>query len=362
MKKIAVWIMMVLLLFGLIGCGSKQDEIIERYKSEARYYYEQVNGIITELNVIEDIDNSIENMEDNYFSITLSNAMFRGACLENLISVNQYYSGLDTGIKQMESLYNSISHNKEISEIQEIVDEIDVKCNDLKKLLEESKEYDSDFENEYNCYMDDITKQMNILYGFVVNEESAVHNIEANNEYQEQLDEIEQVKLNEKEQEELLPNRDVNNPVLEGESVNIKFLDFSERNVKGDCPCTVDCNIKFKSYDEDTKTACLNFEILSSETSSAVYVGDGISGGSSLVYIFVDENLAATFAGYDAVYGEETWDTYISAYEGGNVDCNVNVQDYSYLQISYSPATEENKKLSRENKYCTEEIIWFKLK
>lgn len=296
MKKFNVWIMMILMLFGLIGCESEseqvqeeeqiqeqeQNDIIGRYKSEARYYYEQVNSIITELNVIEEVDNSIENIEDNFFSDTLCNATFRTVCLENLTFVNQYYNALDICSEQMESLYDSVSQNEEINEIHDIVVEMDTQCNDLKKLLEESMVYDSDFKEEYNNYVNEITNKMSILFSFVEDAESAVHSIETNNEYQEELEEVEQIITDEMEREELLPNRDVNNPILEGEVINIKFLDSSGENASGD-PYTVDCNITFKSYDKENQTVCLNFEIISSEQSSAVHVGNIISDTSSVL-------------------------------------------------------------------------------
>lgn len=347
------------------GCGSKQDETVGKYKSEARYYYEQVNGIIAELNVIEEIDDNIESLEDKFFSATLSNVLFRSSCLENLISVNQYYNGLEISIEQMERLYNSISQNEEIEKIKENIDKIDAKCNDLKMLLEDATEYDPDFTDKYISCIDDITEQMNILYSYVKNEKSAVHAIEANNEYQEQLDEIEQMILGEKQkqqEDELSIKGHMNNPILEGESININFLNYAQRETAQDAPDTVNCNITFKSYDKEMNVVCLNFEIISSETNIAVNVGGGILYNSSLVYILVDENLATTFVDYDAVYGKEIWNTYINAYAGGNVDCNVNVKDSCYLQINYAPATEENRKSSSEKNRWTEEVIWFKLK
>ena len=105
----------------------------EAYKSEARYYYEQVDAILENLNVIEEMDNSMNNIEDGFFASTLNKAMFRSTCLENLISVSQYYYGLEVSMEQMIDLYNTIPQKEEIDNMKEIIDGLDSSCNDLKR-------------------------------------------------------------------------------------------------------------------------------------------------------------------------------------------------------------------------------------
>ena len=39
MKRLVKWSMVVFMLVSFAGCGSEQNEAIEAYKSEARYYY-----------------------------------------------------------------------------------------------------------------------------------------------------------------------------------------------------------------------------------------------------------------------------------------------------------------------------------
>ena len=69
MKRLVKWSMVVFMLVSFAGCGSEQNEAIEAYKSEARYYYEQVDAILENLNVIEEMDNSMNNIEDGFFCV-----------------------------------------------------------------------------------------------------------------------------------------------------------------------------------------------------------------------------------------------------------------------------------------------------
>ena len=149
MKRLVKWSMVVFMLVSFAGCGSEQNEAIEAYKSEARYYYEQVDAILENLNVIEEMDNSMNNIEDGFFASTLNKAMFRSTCLENLISVSQYYYGLEVSMEQMIDLYNTIPQKEEIDNMKEIIDGLDSSCNDLKKVLEGATEYNSDFLDRY---------------------------------------------------------------------------------------------------------------------------------------------------------------------------------------------------------------------
>lgn len=356
-KKLVI--LCVLLLMILASCGSKNDEEIEQYKSEAHYFYIQVDGIIQNINVIEDMDSTTSIVEDNFFSSTLNKAVFRSICLENLISVNQYYYGLDISNEQMKDLYNTIPQNEEIDKIRDIIDGLNAECMNFKKMLEDATEYNSNFIDEYNSAVDNIKVQANILYNYVDGVESAVHNLENNigDVYQEELDQIEQTMLEENDSEAVLQERDANNPVLVGESVNIKFLDFLYNKKADGSPCIVESNITFKSYDKDSGVVCLNFEIVSSETSEAVHVDDRMS---SLVYALVDENMTRSFVGYDGVYREDTGSTLISVYEKGNVDCCINVSNNNFLQIVYSPPTEDN--ISGKNQFYSETTLWFELK
>lgn len=359
MKKFAMWGMVVLILFSLIGCGSKQNETINEYKREARYFYEQVDLILNNLNVIEEADNSISNIEDGFFASTLQRTLFRSVCLENLISINQYYNGLEISTVEMENLYADVSSDDEINNIKEVVNALDSECDSLKNLLKNATEYNSDFTDKYNASIGNIMAQAELLYNYVGNVESAIHNMEngTDNEYQDELDEIEQIMLEENDTEAVLQERDANNPVLVGECVNIKFLDFLYNKKADGSPCIVECNITFKSYDKDTGVVCLNFEIVSSETSEAVHVDDRMS---SLVYALVDENMTRNFVGYDGVYREDTGSTLISVYEKGNVDCYINVSSNNFLQIVYSPPTEDN--ISGKNQFYSENTLWFELK
>lgn len=352
-------VLCVFLIIILSSCGSKNEEEIEQYKSEAHYFYIQVDGIIQNINIIEGMDSAAGIAEDNLFSSTLNKAFFRSICLENLISVNQYYNGLDISIEQMRDLYSAIPQNEEVDKMRDIIDGLNTECMNLKKLLEDATEYNSNFIDEYNSVIGSITAQTDILYGYVDGVESAVHYSENNisDVYQKELDQIEQTMLGENDSEAVLQERDANNPVLVGESVNIKFLDFLYNKKADGSPCIVECNITFKSYDKDDGVVCLNFEIVSSETSEAVHVDDRMS---SLVYALVDENMTKSYVEYEGVYREDTGSTLISVYEKGNVDCCINVNSNNFLQIIYSPPTEDN--INGKSQFYSEDTIWFELK
>ncbi|MDE7253792.1 MAG: hypothetical protein K2O32_12735 [Acetatifactor sp.] len=170
-------------------------------------------------------------------------------------------------------------------------------------------------------------------------------------------EELEQIDQTENDSEAVLQERDANNPVVVGESVNIKYLDYLYNKKSDGSPCIVECNITFKSYDKDAGVVCLNYEIVSSETSEAVHVDDKMS---SLIYALVDENMTKSFVQSDGVYREDTGSSLISVYETGNVDCCINVSNKNFLQIIYSPPTEDN--ISGKNQFYSENTLWFELK
>ena len=80
----------------------------------------------------------------------------------------------------------------------------------------------------------------------------------------------------------------------------------------------------------------------------------------SLVYALVDENMVRSFVGYEGVYREDTDSTLISVHEMGNIDCCINVGNNTYLQIVYSPPTEDN--IGGKNQFYSESTLWFELK
>ena len=355
MKKFAMWSMIVLILFPLIGCGSKQNEAIEGYKSEARYYYEQVDAILKNLDVIEEMDSSINNIEDGFFASTLNKALFRSVCLENLISVSQYYNGLEISIEQIRNLYDTISQNEEVDDIKEIIDELYSRCNDLKTLLEDATEYDSNFIDRYNSVIEDITAQANALYGYVDGTESAVHSIEAGkeaiNKYEEELEN------HEKELAEDNSLGSQSHPLSVGDSVEVSFIDYGAGR-KNDSWYVATGRFTYKGNADGVVN--LNFELVDQEAGTGIVLGPQY--GSGFTFMLVNEDLQKDYVPYEGgAYRTEDENAYIAVLEGGNIDFSVKIEnDTSYLAFSYVEVTEDNLNVSNLIS-ATERILWIKV-
>lgn len=356
MKKFAIWSMIVCILFSVTGCGSKENEIIEKYKSEARYYYEQVDGILKNLNVIDETNKSMSNVEDGFFSATLKKALFRSICLESLISINQYYNGLEVGSEEMENLYMTISTSKEIDNIKVVIDELASECSDLKELLENATEYDSDFIDKYSSDIESIEAQAKLLYSYVDGVESAVHSIEADKEtmdkYEEKLEKYEE----ELAEDDLLGSQ--SHPLCVGDSTEVNFIDNGAGR-KNDSWYVATGRFTYKGNADGVVN--LNFELVDQEAGTGIVLGPQY--GSGFAFMVVDENLQQEYVPYEGgVYRSEDKDEYIAVLKGGNIDFSVKIEnDTSYLAIYYVESTEENLNVSNLIS-ATERILWIKVK
>lgn len=355
MKRLVKWSMVVFMLVSFAGCGSEQNEAIEAYKSEARYYYEQVDAILENLNVIEEMDNSMNNIEDGFFASTLNKAMFRSTCLENLISVSQYYYGLEVSMEQMIDLYNTIPQKEEIDNMKEIIDGLDSSCNDLKKVLEGATEYNSDFLDRYNSNVEDMVEQADALYGYVDSVESAAHNLQIDKEivkgYTEELED------NEKNLTEETALGSQERPLCVGDSVEISFIDNGAGR-KNDSWYVATGRFTYKGNEDGVVN--LNFELLTQEAGTGITLGNKYGSGFS--FMVANENLQQDFVSYeDGVYRSEDKNEYVAVLEGGNIDFSVKTgSDTSYLLIYYVEPTEENMNLSNLIS-ATEKQLWFKV-
>lgn len=354
-KKYAMWSMIVLILFLLVGCGSEQNEVIEEYKSEARYYYDQVDAILRNLDIIEKMDNSTNSIENVFFASTLNEALFRSICLENLISTSQYYSGLEICIEQIKNLYNTIPQNEEVDDIKEIIDEIDSKCNDLKKLLEDATEYDSNFTDRYYSDVEDIRAQANALYAYVDGTESAVHSIKTDkeviNKYAEELGNHEKELI----EDDLLGSQ--SRPLCVGDSVEVSFIDNGAGR-KNDSWYVATGRFTYKGNTDEAVN--LNFELIDQEAGTGIVLGPKY--GYAFTFKVVNEHLQQDYIPYEGgAYRSEDKNEYIAVLEGGNIDISVKIEnDTSYLVISYAESTEENLNVSNLRS-ATEKILWIKV-
>lgn len=356
MKKFALWCMMVWILFSVTGCSANEKEAIEKYKSEARYYYEQVDGILKNLNVIDEADKSISSVEDGYFSTTLKKALFRGVCLDGLISINQYYNGLEVSAEEMDNLYLSFSTKEEIDNIKVIIDDLASECSDLKKLLENATEYDSDFIDKYSSGIENIEAQAKLLYRYVDGVESAVHDIEADKETMDHY--TEEIENHEKElaENDLLGSQ--SNPLCVGDSVEVNFID-SGAGRKDDSWYAATCRFTYKGNADGA--ANLNFELVDQEAGTGIVLGPQY--GSGFTFMVVNENLQQDYIPYEGgVYRSEDKDGYVAVLNGGNIDFSVKIEnDTSYLVIYYVESTKENLNVSNLSS-ATEKILWIKIK
>lgn len=335
---------MIMLIFSTCSCGTKENE----YKSEARFFYDQVDLLFKDASVDAEIE-QIEFKDMQLFSKTIYEAQVRAICLNELISLSSKMEDVENSYECLQILYLD---NKDNQEIKTLTDSIYA---DYRKIVEMLEESDGDSIKEYyQSQISEIQSQNTVLYEYVKNEAGVSHKEvleekkKIDNKYVDELENLETLSLeNEKGSKD--------NPLNVGESIEISFIDTGSGR-KGDSWYVASCIFTYKG--KENNVANLNFELVDQESEAGVTLG---KYGRGFVFKLIDENLSEDFSIYEGVYRTADKNLLIAVNEGGNVDFSVELKDNTaYLTIHYVEVTEDNLKVKNMIS-ATGKKVWIKL-
>lgn len=168
-------IVLVIVLIVVIGLVIYKNSATQKYKREARYFYEQMQMILENSNAAEKFS-SVEFDKDSMdiFLNTYRDISLSAICLDESVKTLSYSKALDNSYERLNRLY---VEKKSLNEIKQNIDSMYLKYKELRELLFNPGD-NATFERRYSEYIEYFENSNTELYEYVRNIRSASHNDE----------------------------------------------------------------------------------------------------------------------------------------------------------------------------------------